>query len=382
MCKYTTPTNVSFVNNNKWTWTCPGENWWAESSQCQITLLYCGDNAPQTTKVDTIWNSEQPNEECDDTKGWCDLTVNKCKYYRATCDDVQYSNTPSSERKLYGTTITVNRVNTYPVWFALAKVYWWLWFLSNTNTSNVYNRPWDATTTITFENKSNSSISGKCDANLSLYLEWECGDKNWGSFYNKKGDMSYLKQTDRLCKEGRWEQWATYEAVPYTFNFNSDKQSHKRTWTCENEFWANPGWSDSCSAQERYCGDGKIDSNDGEECDEWSSINGTSKAKNCSSECKKVCTIACSWKKWLRSTSISTSAVSNDCLWKNTLWERISIPKVRNRRFSPWTISTDRVGIFHFECKFKDGKSCNTSFDQQNGTVTISKDSQGNYSCQ
>lgn len=95
LCKYTTPINVSFVND-KWTWTCPGENWWAESSQCKITHLYCSDNIniPQYPPVDTIWTSTQPNEQCDEwtnNKDWWDNLCNiKCKFNPAingSCGD-------------------------------------------------------------------------------------------------------------------------------------------------------------------------------------------------------------------------------------------------------------------------------------------------------
>jgi len=210
---------------------------------------------------------------------------------------------------------------------------------------NWRNKNW---TTIT--NYNNTSYTEQCDPNHPDWKNWkawqtcnpntckieyttaECGSLNSNNpIYNSNYPTPRIaNSTPWLC--GVWT---------LSWNVSYDKDAWKYTWKCVN------GNSQPvvCEAKDLWCGDGNLQEDKGEECDEWKDNGKT--GSSCTSDCKKVpqCSSQYNGKNIYTSNS---SSVIDSYVDKSKLCEvGIMFPST----FSPnqWTPWNPRV--FYWWCK-------------------------------
>ena len=274
---------INFTTGATWlehfrSWSCVW-TWWGTTVSCRADELYCGDGITQTDE----W------EQCDG-QAWCTAS---CTWESFSCDDFWLTADPNG-----GTTWTIIEWTWSDLtWYDIDVFNFGFWANINdpdSGQSTWYNTEWIFTGYILVSNQGNPSISGRCEAPVTISanpINGICGSADNNIYYTWN-----IPNTGDLCS-----QWN---------NIDFNATATWWTWNCEGI----NGWTTSptCNASKSYCGDGVIGTgiwyDNDERCDLWSN----------------------NW---------DNSACSNTCGWNTPICHGLSISPISWTTWDTYNIS-------------------------------------------
>ena len=304
----------------KYTWDC--KNGEAAPASCNAQDLWCGDGTVQSTYE----TCDPQDTRSPSVKWWGEWTWktcnNSCKLEDVprtgpVCSSTYNNVTKHTDTSTAWLSSSDNLCDKWSLipwsfsWSGTPRIFTWSctndWLNTNCKAYQQWCGDWvkNGNEICDPEDKINKvwrwdGCSATCDR--ATYDSWICGSK----FHKQKVYMPI--GTKRITENTQWlcDKWT----VIY---FTTHTSSYIYTWQCSN------GWnvSDTCWADQERCGDWKVQSSEGESCDEGSDRNGTSSSL-CSDMCKTVSDVACgSNDKW---TTYSFSKKTTPWLTKTSDW--------------------------------------------------------------